>query len=82
MKRTKLLAALGDFLDGKKRKKQKHLDELRTLLAKLQVKKAALEEKITVEKNKHKHERLSKELDVLDAQLAKGVKALQQLEGG
>jgi len=80
MKRKKLLEVLGRFLDKKKRKKRKHLDELETLLAKLDTKEVELKEKISTEKNKHKHERLSKELQIVDAQLAKGYKTLQKLK--
>ena len=80
MKSKKLLEALGDLLDRKKSKKLKHLDELRTLLAKLEKKKVELQEKIPLEQNKHKLERLSKELEVIKVQKAKGLKTLRQLE--
>jgi hypothetical protein len=80
MKSKKLFAALGDLLDGKKGKKLKHLDELKALLAKLEKKKVQLQEKIPLEKNKHKLERLSKELEVVKVQQAKGLKTLRQLD--
>jgi hypothetical protein len=64
----------------KRAKKLRHLDELRTLLAKLEKKKAELQEKIPLEQNKHKLERLSKELEVIQVQQAKGLKTLQKLE--
>jgi len=80
MKSKKLFAALGDLLDRKKSKKLKHLDELKTLLAKLEKKKVQLQEKIPLEKNKHKLERLSKELEVVKVQQAKGLKTLRQLD--
>jgi hypothetical protein len=80
MKSKKLLEALGDLLDRKKSKKLRHLDELKTLLAKLEKKKAELQEKIPLEQNKHKLERLSKELEVIKVQKAKGLKTLRQLE--
>ena len=79
MKSKKLFAALGDLLDRKKSKKLKHLDELKTLLAKLEKKKVQLQEKIPLEKNKHKLERLSKELEVVKVQQEKGMKTLRQL---
>lgn len=80
MKRKKLLQAISELLDQKKSKKLKHLDELKTLLAKLEVKKSELKEKIPLEKNKRKRKRLGKELEVIDAQRAKGLKNLQKLE--
>jgi len=80
MKSKKLFAALGDLLDRKKSKKRKHLDELKALLAKLENKKVQLQEKIPLEKNKHKRERLIKELEVVKVQQAKGLKALRQLD--
>jgi uncharacterized protein (DUF342 family) len=80
MKSKKLLAALGDLLDRKKSKKLKHLDELKALLLKLEKKKVALQEEIPLEQNKHKLERLRKELEVVQVQQAKGLKTLQKLE--
>jgi hypothetical protein len=80
MKRKKLLQALSELLGQKKSKKLKHLDELKTLLAKLEVKRIELKEKIPLEKNKRKRKRLGKELEVIDAQHAKGLKNLQKLE--
>ncbi len=80
MKSKKLIATLGNFLDQKKRKKRKHLDELKVLLAKLETKKTALQEKIALADDKRKQTRLNKEADVIDAQLTKGYKALRKLE--
>jgi len=80
MKRKKLLEAIGELLDQKKSKKLKRLDELKTLLAKLAVKKTELKERISLEKNKRGKKRLNKELEAADAQHAKGLKHLRQLE--
>jgi len=80
MKSKKLMEALGDLLDRKKSKKLKHLDELKVLLAKLEKKKVALQEKIPLEQDKHKLDRLSKELEVIKVQQAKGLKTLRQLD--
>lgn len=80
MKTKKLMQALGDLLDRKKSKQRKHLDELKTLLAKLEKRQTKLAEKISLEKDSHKLERLSKELEVLKAQQAKGLKTLRKLE--
>ena len=80
MKRKKLLQAIEDLLDQKKSKKLKRLDELKTLLAKLSVKRTALKERISLEKNKREKKRLNKELEAADAQHAKGLKQLRELE--
>jgi hypothetical protein len=80
MKRKKLLEAIGELLDQKKSKKLERLDELKTLLAKLSVKKTELRERISLEKNKREKKRLNKELEAADAQHAKGLKHLRQLE--
>ena len=80
MKRKKLLQAIEDLLDQKKSKKLKRLDELKTLLAKLSVKRTAFKERISLDKNKREKKRLSKELEATDAQHAKGLKQLRELE--
>lgn len=80
MKSKKLLAAIGDILDRKKSKRRKHVDELKVLLEKLESRKSKVQEKIPLEKDEHKLERLRRELDVISVQQAKGLKALRKLE--
>lgn len=80
MKRKKLLEAIDELLDRKKSKKLKRVDELKTLLAELAVKKTELKDRIPPEKNKRKKKRLRKELEAADAQHAKGMKHLRRLE--
>jgi hypothetical protein len=80
MKRKKLLNKLAGFLDMKERKQRKHHDELEMLLMKLKDKEADLEKEVLLEKDVHKIKRLNKELDIVKAQYAKGMKALQDLE--
>ena len=80
MKRKKLLQAIEDLLDQKKSKKLERLDELKTLLAKLSVKRTELKERISLESKKREKKRLSKELEAADAQHAKGLKQLRILE--
>ena len=80
MKRRKLLQALSDLLDQKKSRKLKQLDELKLLLAKLEVKRIELKQEIPLEKNKRKRKRLGKELEVIAAQYEKGLKNLKKLE--
>ncbi len=67
-------------MDGEARRKRRHEAELRELLDKLKEKKTQLHEKQLREKNKHKQEHLSKQLEIVRAQHAKGMEALQDLE--
>ena len=80
MKRKKLLKALAGFLDGEERKKRRHHAELKRLLNELEKKEIELEEKILAARDKHKHKRLTKELEIVRAQLEKGNRALQVIE--
>ena len=80
MKRKRLLEALSDLLGKKSRGKQRHYQELKKLLKKLKDKEIQLEEKVLEEKDKHKRKRFEKELEIVKAQYAKGLGALQDLE--
>ena len=79
MKRKKLLKTLAKVLDMEGRNQRKHRDELKALLKKLKVKKVELEEKMMHEKDERKRKRLGKELEIINAQRLKGLKALQDL---
>ena len=79
MKRTKLLKSLAKVLDMDGRKQRKHRDELKALLKELKKKKVDLEQKILHEKDERKLNRLGKELEIINAQRLKGLKALQDL---
>ncbi len=57
-----------------------HTVELEELLKQLKEKQVLLEDKMEKEKDKHKRKRLGKELDIVKAQYAKGIEALQNLE--
>jgi hypothetical protein len=80
MKRKRLLKKITEFLDRDGRKQRKHRDELKILLKKLKRKQIDLEEKIGQEKDERRRHRYSKELEIILAQRAKGVKALQDLK--
>lgn len=80
MKRKKLLNKLAGFLDMKARKQRKHYDDLDALLIKLKKKQSDLEKELLQQKDGHKQKRLKKELDIVKAQYAKGMKTLQELE--
>ena len=79
MKRKKLLKMLAKVLDMEGRDQRKHRDELKALLKKLKLKKVELEEKMVLEKDERKRKRLGKELEIINAQRLKGLKALQDL---
>lgn len=79
MKRKKLLKTLAKVLDMEGRNQRKHRDELKALLKRLKAKKVELEQKMALEKDERKRKRLSKEIEIIDAQRLKGLKALQDL---
>ena len=79
MKRKKLLKTLARVLYMEGRDQRKHRDELKALLKKLKLKKVELEEKMVLEKDERKRKRLGKELEIINAQRLKGLKALQDL---
>jgi hypothetical protein len=79
MKRKKLLKSLAKVLDMEGRNRRKHRDELKALLKRLKAKKVELEQKMALEKDERKRKRLSKEIEIIDAQRLKGLKALQDL---
>ncbi len=79
MKRKKLLKTLSRLLDMKGRKQREHRDELKVLLRKLKKKKVELEEKMRLEQDKRKRDRLDKELEIINAQRIKGLKTLGEL---
>jgi len=79
MKRKKLLKTLANFLDMDGRKQRKHREELKALLKKLREKKVELEQKMLLEKDERKRKRLGKELEIINAQRLKGLKALEDL---
>jgi predicted nucleic acid-binding Zn-ribbon protein len=79
MKRKKLLKSLARLLDMEGRKQRKHRDELKALLKELKKKKVELEQKMLHEKDERKLNRLGKELEIINAQRLKGLKALQDL---
>lgn len=80
MKRKKLLKTLTEFLEKDKRKRRKHHAELEKLLNRLQAKETQLKEEMVREEDARKQKRLGRELEIIKAQHAKGVKALQSLE--
>lgn len=80
MKRKKLLETLTDLLGKEERRKRRHQAELKKLLQKLRGKQAQLEEKMLVEQGRQKRKHLSKQLEIVKAQHAKGLKTLHSLE--
>ena len=80
MKRKKLLKVLAELLDVEGRKQRKHHAELKDLLRKLRKKRGELEKKVLEEKDKYRKKRLNKELEIVNAQYAKGLEVLKDLE--
>ena len=80
MKRKKLLETLTDLLGKEERRKRRHQAELKKLLKKLKEKEIQLEEKMLTERGRQKRKRLSRELEIVKAQYAKGLKTLHTLE--
>lgn len=80
MKRKKLLKRLADFLDRSARKQRRRQAELEELLEKLGEKEADMEHKLSREKNADRRKQLSKQLQVVKAQRAKGIETLRDLE--
>ena len=79
MKQKKLLKSLAKVLDMEGRKQRNHRDELKDLLKELKKKKLELEQQMLHEKDERKLNRLGKELEIINAQRLKGLKALQEL---
>ncbi len=80
MKRKRLARMLAELLDGDGRKQRIHRYELKRLLKKLTKREIALEQKMHQEQDERKRNRLSKEIDIVNAQYAKGVETLKGLE--
>ena len=80
MKKNELLKSLVELLDREGRKKRRHQAELQELLKQLKQKEVRLRKKVRMEKDKRNQKRLSKELDIVRAQHAKGLETLQNLE--
>ncbi len=80
MKRKKLLKTLAGLLDEEARRKRRHQAELRELLDKLQDKETQLQANLRTETSQHRQEHLGKQLEIVRAQHAKGLEALQDLD--
>lgn len=80
MKTRKLIKQLGKLFDQEGRKLNKVHDEVGELLDKLRDKKHNLEKKIHHEKDADERKRLEHKLATIDAQIAKGVEKLADIE--
>ena len=80
MKTRKLLKELGKLFDQEGRKLNKVHHEIEELLGKLREKKHNLEKKIRHEKHADERKRLEHKLATIDAQIAKGVEKLTEIE--
>jgi predicted nucleic acid-binding Zn-ribbon protein len=79
MKRKKLLNILDRLLDMGGRKQREHRSDLKMVLKKLKKKKKELQQEMSKEEDARKLNRLGKELEIVDAQRLKGLKALKDL---
>lgn len=80
MKLKKQIRKLQDLLNAEAREKLKHRDDLRTLLKKMKKKELSLSERMEIEIDQEKRDRLIKDIDTLHAQRKKGVMALKALD--
>jgi len=67
------------LLDGSRRERKTHQDEMKTLLHKMKLKERRLLEEARTELDEDKLARLRTEIDMLHAQRLKGIKALKEL---
>ena len=81
MKFKKLLGKVRSLLDDEKRKKNLEKSYLKTLLKKLKDKEGELQGELEKEKKKKEREKLKTRIKILQAQRAKGGKALKELGG-
>jgi predicted nucleic acid-binding Zn-ribbon protein len=80
MKTKKLVQELKALLSADQRAQIAQADSLEELLKKLQKKKANLREKLDGEKDEAERRELTRKLEVLEAQRAKGEKLAKELE--
>lgn len=79
MPTNKLLQAIGDVFDAKKKKQRKQKSNLKIILAKLKKQSKALEKKLKDESDSKKRKQLQRELNTICAQRRKGIKLLKSL---
>ncbi|MES9884131.1 MAG: hypothetical protein ABW185_25070 [Sedimenticola sp.] len=82
MKRKKLLKKLADYLNLNKHQLHKRIQKLKDILKQLREKERRLIKAHKEEKDEKKRQRLRKELDIIHAQRAKGIKMVKTLSRG
>jgi len=80
MKTKKLLRKMKDLLSADRRAQMAKADSLEEILKKLDRKAKVLREKLDAEQDKHRRRELSRKLEVVEAQRAKGEKLSSELE--
>lgn len=79
MTTNKLLNAMSDFFDIKKKKQREQKKNLKIILTKLKKQSKVLRSKISDESDTKKRKQLQRELDTICAQRKKGIKLLKSL---
>ena len=79
MPTNKLLKAIGDFFDSKKKKQRQQKKNLKIILSKLKKQSKVLRKKISDESDSKKRKQLQREFDIVCAQRKKGIKLLKTL---
>ena len=82
MNRKKLLKKLQHFFDRKKKEQENEIEKLQTILKKLNKKKRKLIKKIELEPDESSLNNLRLELEILNKQLEKGEKILNEILAG
>lgn len=80
MKTLKLLKKTEEILSAKKSKQRKKIDSLKKLLDKLKKRKRKLKERLEATNDREHQARIRGELEVIQAQRRKGLKALKELK--
>ena len=79
MKTPKLIQQVRDLMNADSLKKKKRISNLKQILGKLKARSKALRAKIKHEKNGGDRKALQKELNMVNAQRKKGLKAVKSL---
>jgi len=74
-----MLKKVEEFIDSDKKQQCEQKDSIKEILKKLKKKRSAIKEKLAVEDNEDKREKMQKQLDIIFVQRKKGLKVLKKL---
>ena len=80
MKVKNQLKKLQKLLDAETRERNNHREGMKRLLLKMKLKEKALVEKVKIETDEEKLQRLKKKIDMLHAQRKKGILVLRKID--